>query len=93
MSDNKRQFPRQEIQIEVELNFLEDDSRTVITRDMSHGGLFIQLDNTEHYLMGEMVNLRFKNPLANFDETAKDAIIVRHAEGGIAVAFIEIDGA
>jgi PilZ domain len=92
MSDNKRQFPRQEIQIEVELNFLEDDPRTVITRDMSQGGVFMQLNNTDHYPMGEMVNLRFKNPYANFDDTAKDAIIVRHAEGGIAVAFIEIEG-
>ncbi len=91
MSDNNRQFPRQDIQIEVELNFLEDDSRTVVTRDMSQGGLFMQLDNTDHYTMGEMVTLRFKNPLANFDETAKDAVIVRHAEGGIAVAFVEID--
>ena len=92
MSDNKRQFPRQEVQIEVELNYLDDSSRIVITRDMSQGGMLMRLDNTEHYSMGEMVNLRFKNPLVNYEETEKDAIIVRHTDAGVAVAFVEIDG-
>ncbi|MCK5395567.1 MAG: PilZ domain-containing protein [Gammaproteobacteria bacterium] len=91
MSDNKRQFPRQEIQIQVELSFLEDSPRTVITRDLSQGGLSMRLSNIEDYPMGEMVNLRFKNPLENFEETEKDAIIVRHTDNGIAVAFVEID--
>lgn len=92
MSENNRQFPRKEIQIEVELSFLGADSRTVITRDMSEGGLFMRLHDTEHYPMGEMVNLRFKDPLDNFKETEKDGIIVRHTDDGMAVAYIEIDG-
>ncbi|MBE9560907.1 MAG: PilZ domain-containing protein [Proteobacteria bacterium] len=91
MSENLRRFPRQEIQIEVELSFLEDSARTVITRDMSEGGLFMRLKDTEHYPMGEMVNLRFKDPLADFANTEKDGIIVRHTDDGIAVAFVEID--
>lgn len=91
MSENLRRFPRKEIQIEVELRFLEDDVRTVITRDMSDGGLFVRLNDIEHYPMGEMVNIRFKNPLDNFVDTEKDAIIVRHSEEGMAVAFIEMD--
>jgi len=91
MSENLRRFARKEIQIEVELRFLEDDARTVITRDMSEGGLFMSLRDTEHYPMGEMVNLRFKNPLEDFTDTEKDAIIVRHTEEGMAVAFIEMD--
>ncbi len=90
MSKNNRKFPRKEIQIEVELNFLEEDPRTVITHDMSDGGLFMRLKDTEHYPMGEMVNLRFKDPFADFVETEKDAIIVRHTDIGIAVAYIEI---
>ena len=92
MSENNRQFPRKEIQIEVELSFLGTDSRTVITRDMSEGGLFMRLHDTEHYPMGEMVNLRFKDPLDDFKETEKDGIIVRHTDDGMAVAYIEIDG-
>lgn len=92
MHKNQRQFPREEIQIEVELRFLEDNSRTVITRNLSEGGLFMRLKDTDHYPMGEMVSLHFKNPLANYEETEKDGIIVRHADDGIAVAFVEIDG-
>jgi len=91
MTKNKRQFPRKEIQIQIELSFLEDDACTVVTHDMSQGGMFLQLDNTEHYPLGEMVNLRFKNPLRNLEETVKDGIIVRHANNGIAIAFVEID--
>ncbi len=91
MSENLRRFPRTEIQIEVELRFLEDNARTVITRDMSEGGLFMRVSDTEHYPMGEMVSLRFKNPLDDCADTEKDGIIVRHADDGIAVAFVEID--
>ena len=91
MTEELRQFPREEITIEVELHFLEESARTVITRNVSHGGLLIQLKDTEHYTMGEMVHLRYKNPLEDFAETEHDAIIVRHTEDGIAVAFIEMD--
>jgi hypothetical protein len=91
MSENLRRFPRQEIQIEVELRFLDDDPRTAITRDMSEGGLFMRIKDTGHYPMGEMVSVRFKNPLQDFEDTQKDAIIVRHSDDGIAVAFVEMD--
>ena len=91
MSEDKRRFPRQEIQIEVELSFLEDTAHTVTTRNMSEGGLFLQLKNTDHYPMGEMVKLHFKNPLNNLEETEKDGVIVRHANDGIAIAFIEME--
>ena len=92
MSENHRQHPRQEIQIEVELSFLEDTARTVITRDMSEGGLFMRLNNADHYPMGEMVSLNFKDPLDDYATTSKDGIIVRHTDDGIAVAYMEIDG-
>ena len=92
MSKNQRQFPRQTLQIEVVLHFLEDEPRTVITKDVSEGGLFIRLSNSEYYTMGEMVGLNFKNPHEDYVETSKDGIIVRHTDDGIAVAFIEIEG-
>jgi len=91
MSEDKRQFPRQEIQIEVELSFLEDTTRTVTTHNMSEGGLFLLLKNADHYPMGEMVNLHFKSPLNNLEETEKDGVIVRHTNNGIAIAFIEME--
>lgn len=91
MSENQRRFPRKEIQIEVELSFLEDTVRTVITRDMSKGGLFLRLKDCQHYPMGEMVNMHFKNPLEDYADTEKDGIVVRHTDDGIAVAFVEMD--
>lgn len=91
MSENLRRYPRQEIQIEVELRFLDDDPRMAITRDMSEGGLFMRIKDTDHYPMGEMLSVRFKNPLKDFEDTDKDAIIVRRSEDGIAVAFVEMD--
>ncbi len=91
MSENLRRFPRKEIQIEVELRFLEDEARTVITRDMSEGGLYMRVNDTDHYPLGEMVSVRFKNPLDEFSNTEKDAIIVRQDEDGIAVAFVEME--
>ena len=91
MSKNHRQFPRHEIKIEVELQFLEDEPRKAITHDLSEGGLFLQVNNPSHYTMGEMVSLNFKNPLDDYKDTDKDAIIVRHTDDGIAVAYIEIE--
>lgn len=91
MHENKRRFPRQEIQIQVELSYLEDTAVTVTTRNMSQGGMFLQLKNTDHYPMGEMVHLHFKNPLNNLEETTKDGVIVRHCNDGIAIAFVEME--
>lgn len=91
MTENQRQFPRKEVQIEVALNFLEDQTRTVITRDISQGGLSLQVKNPEHYTMGEMVSVHYKNPLNDYTATEKDGIIVRHTRDGFAVAFVEIE--
>lgn len=91
MTKELRQFPREEIKIEVELRLYEHAVQTAITRNVSQGGLFILLKDIEHFTLGEMVHLQYKNPLANSEETEKDAIIVRHAENGIAVAFVEMD--
>jgi len=91
MPENLRRFPRKEIEIEVELRFLEDSAHTLITRNMSEGGLFLRVKDTSHYPLGEMINLRFKDPLDDFSDTEKSGIIVRLADDGIAVAFVEID--
>ena len=88
MSEELRRFPRKEIKIEVELRFLDDTARKVITHDVSEGGLFMRISDTEHFTMGEMVNLRFKNPLDDFADTEKDAIIVPQTKDGIAVAYV-----
>jgi len=80
MTENLRRHPRKEIEIEVELRFLKDEAHMCVKKP-------------ERYPMGEIISLRFKNPLNNFSNTEKDAVIVRHSEDGIAVAFIEMDEA
>lgn len=87
---NQRQHPRIEVQVEVELSYLKDSSRTVITRDVSQGGLYMELDNPDHYPMGEMVHLQYNDPLDDNRKTDKDGIIVRRADDGIAVAFVDM---
>lgn len=91
MTENQRKFPRTEIQLEVELNTAEGSSRTCMTKDVSQGGMYILLKNTEDHPLGEIVSLQYKNPLDNYAETSKDAIIVRCNDDGIAVAFVEME--
>lgn len=91
MSENQRQFPRKDIQIEVEFNYLDNATQKAITRDVSQGGLFMLLTNATDYTMGEMLSLTYKDPLNDFVDTQKDAIIVRHTDDGMAIAFIEIE--
>ena len=90
MSENQRQHPRKEIRIEVALSFLEDEIRTVITRDISEGGLFMMVDNPDHYPLGEIVSLDFQDPLNGLVQTHKEAIVVRCDEDGLGVAFVEM---
>jgi hypothetical protein len=58
---------------------------------MSEGGLFVRLNDTERYPMGEMLSVRFKNPLDDYADTEKDGIIVRQTEKGMAIAFVEME--
>jgi c-di-GMP-binding flagellar brake protein YcgR len=91
MSENQRRYPRKEIKVSVELNFLEERYKVVNTRDISEGGMFIEMDSKGKYPIGEMVHLHYLDPLNDDEDTYKDAIIVRVAGEGIAVSYIEMD--
>jgi hypothetical protein len=90
MSENLRKHPREEMHFEVVLQFLEDEPRSVITQDASHGGLFMRLKNSSYYTMGEIVTVSFKDPMNDHAETTKDAVIVRQTDDGIAIAYIDM---
>ena len=90
MSENKRRHPRKEIKVSVELTFLEERYKVVNTRDISEGGMFIEMDSRGKYPIGEMVHLHYLDPLNDDEDTHKDAIIVRVAGEGIAVSYIEM---
>ncbi len=90
MSKNQRKHPRKEIKVSVELTFIEEPYTIVNTRDISEGGMFIEVNSADSYPIGEMVQVHFLNPLKNDEDTFKDAIIVRVANDGIAISFIEM---
>ena len=91
MNENQRIYPRTSLQINVKLNFLNDSPRDLVTQNISLGGLFIQLDDPTRYPLGELVNVLYSDPLNDNADTEKDAVIVRVAKHGIAIAFIEME--
>ncbi len=91
MAEDLRAHPRADIQINIILQFLQDTPHTVSTKNVSEGGLFLHMDNPQHYPLGELVNVKYQNPLVNNRPTEKDAVIVRTDSAGIAVAFIEME--
>ena len=90
MSENKRRYPRKEIKVSVELTFLDQPYTIVNTRDISEGGMFIEVKPADSFPVGELVNVHYLNPLKDNEDTYKDAAIVRVVEDGIAISFIEM---
>ena len=91
MTKELRKHSRKDLKVEVELSYLEDGARTVNTINVSKGGVYLELDNPEYYTMGELVTLQFNEAVENIRDQFKNAVIVRHAREGIAVAFIEMN--
>jgi len=92
MSKNGRQHERHDIHIDVTLTFQDNKDSVTRTRDISDGGMFLELDNASAYPMGEMVHIQYKNPFRDNMDTHLDAVVVRVAEDGIGIAFVEIGG-
>lgn len=91
MSENNRRHTRHDVQIDVTLTLMEDNARTMQTRDLSEGGMFLETTTPSDFPLGEMVHVNYLNPLRDNDDTDVDAIIVRVSDNGIGVAFIEMD--
>ena len=91
MTRELRKHTRKDINVEVKLNYLEDAARTVNTINISSGGAYLALDNANHYTMGELVTLQFSETMEYIKDPFKNAIIVRQASKGIAVAFVEMN--
>jgi hypothetical protein len=91
MTENNRKYTRHQIQIDVQLSYLDNDVTLVRTRDISEGGMFLETDNPSAYPLGEMVHLKYYDPAKEGLETEQDAIIVRIADDGIGIAFVSLD--
>ena len=90
MVDNNRKYERTEIQVDVELSFGTSITTMAKTHDVSEGGMFLSLDDTSPFPLGDMVIVRFQDPLHDNLDTTKDAAIVRVADHGIAIAYVDL---
>ena len=90
MVENHRKYERTEIEVDVELSFGESITVHAKTHDVSEGGMFLKLDDSSQFPLGDMVIVRFKDPLNNNQDTTKDAAIVRVADHGIAIAYVDL---
>ena len=90
MSKNLRRHPRQEIKVSVELTFLDEPYSVVNTRNISEGGMFIEVASADKFPIGEMVSVHYLDPLNNDADTFKDAIIVHKNDSGFGICFIEM---
>ena len=85
-----RKHPRHPIKVSVELTFLDEPYAIVNTRNISEGGMFVEVDSAGKFPIGELVNLHFLDPLNNDQDTFKDAAIVHIVDDGFGVCFIEM---
>jgi hypothetical protein len=90
MGSNQRQFPRQQIAVDVELGFMNDNVSTYVTHDVSKGGLMLIVDEPSRFPIGDMVTLKYSDPMNEYRMSEKEGIVVRHTRNGVAVAFIEM---
>jgi len=76
--------------VEIELTLPEQKKVVVRTRNISDGGLFLVLDDTEMPPIGTEVQVRLKNQLGDGKEPPINrATVVRHGPDGIGLAFLE----
>ena len=91
MADNQRKSPRREVHVNVQLSFLAYEPTPAKTRDISDGGMFIEVDNSSEYQIGEILHLRYKDPFNDNLDTIIDAVVVRITSDGLGITFPEPD--
>jgi len=90
MSKNLRKHPRKDIKVSVQLTFLDEPYAIVNTRNISEGGMFIEVNSEITFPIGEMVSVHYLDPLNNDADTFKDAVIVHISNDGFGICFIEM---
>jgi len=90
MSKNLRQHARTQVKVSVELTFLDEPYAIVNTRNISEGGMFIEVDSAKKFPIGEMVSVHYLDPLNDGADTFKDALIVHINDDGFGISFIEM---
>ena len=89
MTDNQRKHPRRELLVDVQLSFLAYEPTPAKTRDVSEGGMFLNVEDSSKYHIGEKLHLKYKDPFHENTNTIIDAIVVRITSDGIDINFPE----
>ena len=90
MADNKRKSPRREVHANVQLSFLAYEPTPARTRDVSEDGMFLEVNNSSEYQIGEILHLRYRDPFNDNVDTMIDAIVVRITSDGLGITFPEL---
>ena len=93
MSKDKRRYLRRVAHLDVELGFPSGEMQIVRTRDISEGGVFLLVDKLRRPVIGEVVTVKLSEDPSDPETVfpSGDAVVVRQEEGGIGLAFIELD--
>lgn len=86
----QRKHPRVGFVVDVELTVPDHDPVVVRTKNISDGGLYIVIDDTEMPPVGTEVTVRLKNRFGDGEEPPLNrALVVRQGLDGIGLAFVE----
>ncbi len=89
--DNKRKESRLPIQLDVELLSDDNQERSLQTRDLSNGGVYLEKGMNNLPPEGTIVHIRIKNNLGDGDPPLVKARVIRVDNDGLALAFITDD--
>jgi hypothetical protein len=91
MHNDKRKYPRRPVVLNVELSYPSGEIKTVKSRDISEGGLFLVMEG-DSPVLGEVVGIRLTGDSVG-EETlpSAEAVVVHKNADGIGVAFIEME--
>ena len=89
MAENQRKSPRRELCVDVQLAFLAYEPTPAKTRDVSEGGMFLEVENSAEYKIGEELHLRYTDPFHDNADTMITATVVRIVSDGIGITFPE----
>ena len=89
---DQRRFERFNIAMQVQLTCPDGQTHICTTRNISEGGVFVLLADTNDLPLGEMVTI---NKLPNQDVTTDlpndTAVIVHRDSAGIGLAFVDLN--
>ncbi len=92
--NNMRKSPRKEIDLEVELSSPGVQAQIVHTRDISDGGMFLTMNETDNIIpaIGEVVELKLVGESVAKETLSESAAVVVHRSAtGIGLAYVKME--